>query len=116
MDALVRGMIIRALSESLKVSADVLDSDDAFSNYGVDSISGVRLVQTLNERLGVELTPTDLFDYGSVNRLTGYILRQFAEAVRARLAAAKVEGTRVGMAVRGEVAHPPATEGRQVGS
>jgi rhizoxin synthesis polyketide synthase/nonribosomal peptide synthetase RhiB len=69
----VRATILDRLAKSLKVSADALDGDDAFANYGVDSISGVQLIQSLNEALGIELTATDLFDHGSVNRLTAHI-------------------------------------------
>ncbi len=75
----VQGTILERLSKSLKVSADALDLEDAFSNYGVDSISGVQLVQALNEALGIELSATDLFDHGSVRRLCAHILSQFKE-------------------------------------
>ncbi|WP_052410166.1 beta-ketoacyl synthase N-terminal-like domain-containing protein [Paenibacillus durus] len=70
----VKQTILTALCESLKVAAHVIDNDEAFSDYGVDSIIGVQLIHTINERLHIELQTTDIFDYPCVNQLASYIL------------------------------------------
>lgn len=75
----VKECIVHTLSESLKVMAHLIDHDDSFSDFGVDSITGTQLVQSINRILHIELESTDLFDYSSVNLLTAYILSQYKE-------------------------------------
>src|SRR5262249_27510861 len=79
----VRDTIIRKLSESLKVDVVKIDVDTPFADYGIDSITGVHLVQVLNGLLKTDLETISLFDYSTVNALTGYILAQYGDAVRA---------------------------------
>jgi polyketide synthase PksN len=77
----LRGVIIGKVSESLKVAFDVIDVDDSFADYGVDSIIGVNLVQDINQTLKIELETTSLFEYSSVNQLTTYILSRFKDVI-----------------------------------
>ncbi|MFS0873156.1 SDR family NAD(P)-dependent oxidoreductase [Paenibacillus xylanilyticus] len=77
----VKDAIKDQLVLSLKVDRDRIDSDKSFADYGLDSITGVHLVQALNDKLPVELKTTNLFDYSSVNQLAIYMLRQFKEAL-----------------------------------
>ncbi|MFH9613916.1 SDR family NAD(P)-dependent oxidoreductase [Streptomyces pratensis] len=69
----VRDTIFEQLKLSLKIDRTQIAADDAFMDYGVDSIIGVRLIQEINRALGTDLSTTDLFDHGSVNRLTRHI-------------------------------------------
>nr|WP_185923356.1 SDR family NAD(P)-dependent oxidoreductase [Lysinibacillus sp. SDF0063] len=70
---MIRVVIREKLAESLKVSADIIQDDESFADYGVDSILGIHLVRILNEALKVELETTSLFDYSSVDELTAHI-------------------------------------------
>nr|QLG04869.1 PulH [Streptomyces sp.] len=70
----IKDVVFDQLARALKVDRTRIDADDAFMDYGVDSIVGVRLIHEINERLGVDLATTDLFDHPSVRQLTGYIL------------------------------------------
>nr|WP_255298241.1 SDR family NAD(P)-dependent oxidoreductase [Brevibacillus dissolubilis] len=88
----VRETIIEKLSESLKVDSHLVDLHDSFSDYGVDSITGIKLVQAINQALKINLETTNLFDYSSVNQLTAYILSQYNEAMT-ELVAKSVGGT-----------------------
>ncbi|MBM3653441.1 MAG: SDR family oxidoreductase, partial [Alphaproteobacteria bacterium] len=53
--------------------------------YGVDSILGVGFVQALNDRLGLALNTTILFDHTSVARLARHIEREHGAALAAPL-------------------------------
>ncbi|ASR46322.1 hypothetical protein B4V02_06340 [Paenibacillus kribbensis] len=77
----VKECIVHTLSESLKVMAHLIDHDDSFSDFGVDSITGTQLVQSINRILHIELENTDLFDYNSVNLLAAYILSQYKDVL-----------------------------------
>lgn len=80
----VEGAIMQTLSASLKLGLDEIATDVSFSDYGLDSLTGVDLVNQLNRTLGIGLMVTSLFDYPTVIQLKQHILTQFG----ARLAQA----------------------------
>jgi len=68
---------VRQLCESLALAeTGVIDLDDSFADYGLDSITGTQVVQQINQALKIELNVTALFDYTSVNRLAAYIVTE----------------------------------------
>ncbi|MGG4439279.1 SDR family NAD(P)-dependent oxidoreductase [Brevibacillus fortis] len=77
----VKDTIIEKLVTALEVDVDSIDVDDAFRDYGLDSILGVRLVQEINQALMIEIETTILFDYSSVNQLASYILSEYKEVI-----------------------------------
>ncbi|WJQ79785.1 SDR family NAD(P)-dependent oxidoreductase [Brevibacillus brevis] len=77
----VKDMIIEKLGTALEVDVDSIDVEEPFRDYGLDSILGVRLVQEINQALMIEIETTILFDYSSVNQLTGYILSAYKEVI-----------------------------------
>ncbi|MFF4407202.1 SDR family NAD(P)-dependent oxidoreductase [Streptomyces sp. NPDC001404] len=81
----VQDVVFDRLAQALKVDRARIDADDAFMDYGVDSIIGVRLIHEINERLGVELATTDLFDHPSVRQLTAYVLDEHRAQAAASL-------------------------------
>ncbi|WP_338930995.1 SDR family NAD(P)-dependent oxidoreductase [Streptomyces netropsis] len=89
----VEDVVFDQLAQALKVDRTRIDADDAFMDYGVDSIIGVRLIHEINERLGVDLTTTDLFDHPSVRQLTGYILDEHRAQAAASLPAGPTTAT-----------------------
>ncbi|QUX26970.1 SDR family NAD(P)-dependent oxidoreductase [Nocardiopsis akebiae] len=76
-------VIVSRLQVSLGLDRGEISEEDAFADYGVDSILGVELVERLNEDLGGVLVTTDLFDHGSVRRLTAYVADTLLEQGRA---------------------------------
>ncbi len=76
---MIREQVISLLERMLQLSPGDIDTSSPFIEFGVDSIVGVRFVNELNQQLHVELKPTVLFDYGSVEKLATFI----AEAMRA---------------------------------
>jgi polyketide synthase PksN len=85
--ARLTGIVTGLLSVALKVSVDDIDPDEPFTAYGVDSITGVQLAQTLNQRLGLELDVTLFFDHGTVRRLTHHLLERHGAALATPAAA-----------------------------
>ncbi|MFD3970407.1 amino acid adenylation domain-containing protein [Streptomyces cyaneofuscatus] len=77
----VRAAVERILAETLKLTADELAADKPFADYGLDSLTGVSLVQRLNESLGTDLDPSVLFENPSVRRLTSFIVDEEGAAV-----------------------------------
>ena len=50
-----------------------IDEDKPFSEYGIDSITGIDLINELNKTLGISLSKTALFDYTTVAALAAHI-------------------------------------------
>ena len=69
----VRKLVISLIDQILQLPAGVLDTSSPFTEFGIDSIGGVVLINEVNRRLGLELKPTVLFDYASVEKLATYI-------------------------------------------
>ncbi|WP_394829330.1 SDR family NAD(P)-dependent oxidoreductase [Pendulispora albinea] len=77
----VEARIVRLLSEGIaralgRADAD-LDPEAPFTDYGVDSIILVELVNALNAQLGIELKTTALFDHPSVAELARFVSEEF---------------------------------------
>ena len=51
----VKDIIIEKLSSTLNLDVDLIDRDNSFADYGVDSITGGQFVQLINKSLGLEL-------------------------------------------------------------
>ena len=86
-EAYIRDTIIRQLSASLKMDMAKIVADEPFADYGIDSLTGVHVVQVLNSLLKTDLETISLFDYSTVNALTGYIIAQYGDALCATLSA-----------------------------
>ncbi|WP_157906712.1 SDR family NAD(P)-dependent oxidoreductase [Sorangium cellulosum] len=82
----VRRAIAAQLSINLRVPISQIGYHDAFGDYGVDSISGVRLIQQLNGAFGIRLETTHLYDFSSIQRLAEHMLSAWGPELRARRA------------------------------
>ncbi|QMU78254.1 methyltransferase [Streptacidiphilus sp. PB12-B1b] len=108
----VKETVFEQLRLSLKIDQTQIAADDAFMDFGVDSIIGVRLIQEINRALGTDLSTTDLFDHGSVSRLTRHIVDDHDHALRSG-AAAPLPAGRPGAPE--EQASPPVASRRTTG-
>lgn len=73
----VRQKLIGLVSAALRVHPASIAADQSFRDYGVDSIIGVQLVETLNDAFAIGLDTTSLFDYSSIQALARYIVSAF---------------------------------------
>jgi len=73
-----RGIVIELVSELLKVNEDDIDTSDAFSEYGFDSVSLTALTNLINQRLGLELAPTIFFEHTTLHSFSDYLDRLFS--------------------------------------
>ena len=70
----VYGIIIDTIVDILGVDASSIEKNKQFSEYGIDSITGLEFVKSINEKLGLAMRTTIVFDYGNVDALTKYII------------------------------------------
>ncbi|WP_186019656.1 SDR family NAD(P)-dependent oxidoreductase [Burkholderia gladioli] len=104
--AAARQAIRASLAATLKLDDAQLLDDQAFSSFGIDSITGVSLVNEINERLGLALPTTVLFDYASVDQLSAHI--GTLDGVAARSASAVPVQAMPTMAAPATIGVPPA--------
>jgi acyl carrier protein len=61
---------IVSLANVLRVPKDTVDAGARFNRLGLDSAMVVYLMMDLEEKLGLELSPDDFYDYPTVNDLS----------------------------------------------
>lgn len=81
----IKTCISDTLSQTLKVPENSIDNEVAFSDYGVDSITGVNFIKTINNTLELALNTSILYDYPTIDTLTGYILKRYKEQIKERM-------------------------------
>ncbi|MCX8130967.1 MAG: SDR family NAD(P)-dependent oxidoreductase [Clostridia bacterium] len=90
-------MVIReSVAEAVKMEEHKIQDESSFSEYGVDSIIAVNLVNMLNRKLNLTLQTTVLFDYNNVKQLAGYIARENKSALSAILKVSTPSGKGLG--------------------
>ena len=81
----VRMIIKESISTALKLEEQRIQADRNFSEYGVDSIVAVNLVNLINRKGRIVLPTTVLFDYSNVDQLTRYIVQNYRDTLQASL-------------------------------
>ena len=69
----IEAWLIRRVAAELDMAAGELDPVQPFAYYGLDSVRAVRVISTLQDWLGRELSPTLAYDYPSVRLLATHL-------------------------------------------
>ncbi len=91
----VESVVRSFVAQALNLSPGDLHSRKRFSEYGVDSIVGVELIERLNRTFGADLRVTALFDHGSVRDLTAHLVDAYGSRIAARRETAPHVATRI---------------------
>jgi acyl carrier protein len=75
---------VQCIATALKVECGEVDCEIQFSEYGVDSITGVELIKNIAETFDITLKTTVLFDYSNVNDLTAYLYNEYRSQIEQR--------------------------------
>lgn len=75
----IQSWLLSKISELLAMDADDLDVSEPLSTYGLGSIAAVSLTGDLEVWLGLELAPTLVWEYPTIEALTEYLASE-AEA------------------------------------
>jgi acyl transferase domain-containing protein/NAD(P)-dependent dehydrogenase (short-subunit alcohol dehydrogenase family)/acyl carrier protein/ubiquinone/menaquinone biosynthesis C-methylase UbiE len=85
LEARVRALIKEITAAVLKMEEQRIAADRSFSEYGVDSIVAVNLVNLLNGQFQIGLPPTIVFDYNNLDQLTKYLIQNHRATLTAAL-------------------------------
>lgn len=70
----MRAWLVERISTALKVK-NGMDPGAPFSKYGLQSIDAVILAMEIEEEVGVELPPTLLWEYNTINECASYLVK-----------------------------------------
>ena len=108
LQALVEERVSAVLRKVLRLEVFDLSAETTFDRLGVDSIVGVTVVEALNQALGTQLRPVDLFNYSTTRSLSDRIVSAYGAIVRAHLPGAKRFAA--GVSDTGDPDNPPGQE------
>jgi polyketide synthase 12 len=91
-------------------SADQVDPEKAFKDYGFDSLTAVELRNRLNTASGLRLPATLVFDYPTVAAISGYLRAELAPVELTPAEAVLAELDKLQSALTGLAADGPAGE------
>ncbi len=77
----VKEALRNCIGSSLKIKSEQIENDRRFSDYGVDSIIAVQLINQINKRLEIILQTTVLFDYSTLDQLAKYIIEEHHQTI-----------------------------------
>lgn len=75
----LQNWFVTRLAELLEVDPDEVEVDIPFDRYGLDSSAAIGLTGELSELLEIEIEPTLLYDYPTVEALTNYLSKQLEQ-------------------------------------
>jgi acyl carrier protein len=71
--AVIQDWLTTHLAEQLGVAPQDIDVQAPFTEYGLDSLVGVSITGDLEDWLGLQLSPTLLWDYSTIETLAWYL-------------------------------------------
>ena len=72
-DLSLQQYLVCLAADKLKLAKEELNPDINFLELGADSMMAIDLIRDLEENLDIKLYPTLLFEYPTINELTGYL-------------------------------------------
>jgi acyl carrier protein len=70
---------VASLAKILRIPKDRIEIDAKFNRLGLDSAMVVYLMMELEEKLGLELSMDDFYDYPTVRELSRYLAERHAK-------------------------------------
>jgi len=81
----IQDKIIEYMTQAVGISTDRLDPEKQFSDYGVDSIVAVELVNKMNKHFDIILKTVTFFDYPNVVQLRDHIFDTHGKHIASHL-------------------------------
>ena len=72
-------LCVASLARVLRIPKDRVETDAKFNRLGLDSAMVVYVMMELEEKLGIELSMDDFYDYPTVHELSRYLAEKHAK-------------------------------------
>ena len=80
-DRFIARKVTETFIHILNMGDRALNPDTPYTDYGVDSIMAVDIIDRLNSEFGIELRTTDLFNYPTLRQLSRYVMEGHGNAI-----------------------------------
>lgn len=70
---------VASLAKALRVPKQDVKTDAKFNRLGLDSAMTIYVMMELEEKLSLELSPDDFYDYPTVNELSRHLAERHAK-------------------------------------
>ena len=74
----ITAFCVTSLANVLRITTDKVKTDTKFSRLGLDSAMVVYVLMELEEKLGLELSPDDFYDYPTIDELSRHLAERHA--------------------------------------
>ena len=74
----IADLCIASLANVLRIAKDRVKTDTKFSRIGLDSAMVVYVMLEIEEKLGLELSTDDFYDYPTIDELSRYLANRRA--------------------------------------
>jgi polyketide synthase PksM len=81
----VEKSLIQSVSKTLKISEEDIDFDEEMSGFGFDSISFTSFCDVINEKLGIHVMPSIMFEFPTLTLFKEYLCSEKAGEIRTHL-------------------------------
>lgn len=78
----IQDWFITHLAQLLEIEPEEVDVEITFDRYGLDSSAAIGMTGDLSEWLGIEVEPTLLYDYPTVESLAEYLAVEMAATMQ----------------------------------
>ncbi|WP_257141422.1 acyl carrier protein, partial [Bacillus wiedmannii] len=78
----VEKSILEIFSVILHIDEKEFDLETAYTDFGIDSILAIEVINRINKKLDINLRSTDLFNHANIKKLTDYIVNEFGEKIK----------------------------------
>ncbi|MGP3781698.1 phosphopantetheine-binding protein [Bacillus sp. 4A_MP3] len=72
----VSAVLTESLADVLYMDADDIDADDTFIDIGMDSITGLEWIKSVNKAYGTSLTVTKVYDYPTIRQFAAFLQKE----------------------------------------
>lgn len=73
----IQAWIVSYLAQLLEVDSDEIDTATPFDRYGLDSSAAIGMTGDLEDWLNLELDPTLVYDYPTIEALSQHLVNEF---------------------------------------
>ena len=70
------GLLKSLISEEMEIDVSEIDENSRFEELGLDSISGIFILDKLEQKYGLELSPALMFDYPTIEKFSEYLISE----------------------------------------
>jgi acyl carrier protein len=71
--------LIKTLAHALNMDASEIDMEDSFVDMGLDSITGVEWIQTINKSFDTNIKATKVYDYTCIEDFSKFLYKQLSD-------------------------------------